>query len=151
MYQSRIHPACPVPALSEESVKALHHWTRQIPLIAVEAYSDHANFPTDWLFRWRWGKGKSKKVKGKGRAKKAEVESDPDSDEDITPKEEPFMKLPDGGQATIGWIEVGGRTTAVVEEMQKMPEGVEIKAKVPRGGKGSKGKKKEGDASVRAF
>jgi hypothetical protein len=34
---------------------------------------------------------------------------------------------------------VGGRTTAVVKELQKMPEGVDIKPKVSKGGKGGKG------------
>lgn len=50
---------------------------------------------------------------------------------------------PSGKPATIDFIEVGGRTTAIVKELQKMPEGVEIKPKVSKGGKGS-GKKRKG-------
>ena len=48
---------------------------------------------------------------------------------------------PDGKPATIHFIQVGGRTTALVEELQKMPEGVDIKPKVSKGGKGSRGGK----------
>lgn len=51
---------------------------------------------------------------------------------------------PDGSPATITFIEVGGRTTAVVSELQKMPEGVEIKPKISKGGKGSRSKKGKG-------
>lgn len=56
---------------------------------------------------------------------------------------------PDGKPATIEFIEVGGRTTAVVTELQKMPEGVEIKPKVSKGGKGSQKRKAKDDDSVR--
>lgn len=48
---------------------------------------------------------------------------------------------PNGKPATIEFIEVGGRTTAVVAELQKMPDGVGIKPKNSRGGKGSRGGK----------
>jgi formamidopyrimidine-DNA glycosylase len=44
---------------------------------------------------------------------------------------------------------VGGRTTAIVRELQKMPEGVEIKPKISKGGKGAK--KRKADASVSGF
>jgi hypothetical protein len=56
---------------------------------------------------------------------------------------------PDGNPATISFIEVSGRTTAFVEEVQKMPEGIEIKPKITKGGKGSQSKKRKGgDDSV---
>jgi formamidopyrimidine-DNA glycosylase len=57
---------------------------------------------------------------------------------------------PDGTPATIDFVEVGGRTTALVRELQKMPEGVEIKPKITKGGKGAK-KRKGGSVSTSVY
>ncbi|KAK8861728.1 hypothetical protein IAR55_002551 [Kwoniella newhampshirensis] len=141
LYQARIHPACPVPSLSEQNIEDLHHQLRAVPLTAVSVNADSKQFPEDWLFRWRWGKGVKQK-KGSEKAKKVKVEEDEEGGEDIKPAGKKYLGLPDGGPATIVFIEVGGRTTAVVEELQKMPEGVEIKPKISKGGKGSGGKKR---------
>lgn len=46
---------------------------------------------------------------------------------------------PNGKPATIEFIDISGRTTAVVTELQKMPEGVAIKPKNTKGGKKRKG------------
>lgn len=54
-----------------------------------------------------------------------------------------MLDKPDGSPATIKFIEVGGRTTALVEELQKMPEGVKIKSKISKGGKGAQVKRKK--------
>lgn len=171
LYQSRIHPACPVPALSEDDLRRLHHWIQAVPETAVAVNADHKRFPEDWLFRWRWGKGKKHerrvekasaselgkaKVKAEGDVKREEGSESEASEEDVTPRGQDYMALvrvpsqeaiastdrqPNGKPATIEFIEVGGRTTAVVSELQKMPDGVGIKPKTSRGGKGSRGGK----------
>ncbi|WVW82031.1 formamidopyrimidine-DNA glycosylase [Kwoniella bestiolae CBS 10118] len=139
LYQARIHPSCPVNHLSSQHVKDLHYQLRAVPLRAVEVNADSKQFPEDWLFRWRWGKGK-KQEKGK---KKAPISGDEEEGgEDVKPVGKDYLALPNGKPATITFIEVGGRTTAVVEELQKMPDGVEIKPKISKGGKGSQSKKR---------
>ncbi|WWC86026.1 uncharacterized protein L201_000897 [Kwoniella dendrophila CBS 6074] len=143
LYQARIHPSCPVNHLSAQNVKDLHHQLRAVTMKAVEVNADSRQFPEDWLFRWRWGKGK-KQAKGKKKAEEAEQDhaSDEEAGEDIKPAGKDYLALPNGKPATIVYVEVGGRTTAVVEELQKMPEGVEIKPKISKGGKGSQSKKR---------
>ncbi len=42
------------------------------------------------------------------------------------------MIQPNGKAATISFVTVGGRTSAFVEEIQRLPEGVAMKAKVSR-------------------
>lgn len=54
-----------------------------------------------------------------------------------------WLDKPDGSPATIKFIEVGGRTTALVEELQKMPDGIEIKPKISKGGKWAGAKRKK--------
>lgn len=54
-----------------------------------------------------------------------------------------MLDKPDGSPATIKFIEVGGRTTALVEELQKMPEGVKVKPKIKKGGKVAGAKRKK--------
>jgi formamidopyrimidine-DNA glycosylase len=109
LYQARIHPACPVPALSSDDLERLHHWIREIPLTAVKVNAMHGKFPDNWLFRWRWGKGKKqenrvKKAKEDGRIvdKDSEGESEGEEeeeeladvkDEKVTPKSKDFMAL----------------------------------------------------------
>ncbi|WVR03668.1 formamidopyrimidine-DNA glycosylase [Kwoniella sp. DSM 27419] len=151
LYQARIHPACPVNHLSAQNVKDLHHQLQAVTNTAVAVNADHKLFPEDWLFRWRWAKGhKHKKGSDKASKTKKKVDSDVEAseeegEEDIKPKGRTFLALPDGSPATIEFIEVGGRTTAVVTELQKMPEGVEIKPKISKGGKGSQSKKRPKD------
>lgn len=68
LYQARIHPMCPVPALTDVEVADLHRLLREVPSRAIEVNADSSLFPDDWLFRWRWDKGK-KKSKGKKKEK----------------------------------------------------------------------------------
>lgn len=42
---------------------------------------------------------------------------------------------PDGSKATISWVTVGGRTSAVVEELQRLPTGIVAKKPAPQGGR----------------
>ncbi|WVQ77293.1 formamidopyrimidine-DNA glycosylase [Cryptococcus sp. DSM 104548] len=129
LFQARIHPSTPVPLLTPNQILALHDQLHEVCQTAVDVNADSRSFPEGWLFRWRWGKGAAKKKKGK----KVEEAKDGEGEEDVEPAGKSFLALPDGTPATIKFIEVGGRTTALVEEVQKMPEGVEIKPKITKG------------------
>ncbi|KAG9084446.1 hypothetical protein FRC06_004083 [Ceratobasidium sp. 370] len=96
LYQSKIHPEQRASSLSEEQLKATYKWTKGVCKTAVEVDADSSRFPADWLFKYRWAKGQ----------KSAEE-----------------MLLPSGEKAKIEWITVGGRTSAVVTQVQKMPKG----------------------------
>ncbi|KIR76748.1 formamidopyrimidine-DNA glycosylase [Cryptococcus gattii E566] len=144
LYQARIHPSCPIPALSEQNIKDLHHQLRAVPLTAISVNADSKLFPSDWLFRWRWSKGTTqKKQMEKDKKTKGKKFIDGEGGEDVEPEDKEFLELPDGSPATIKFIEVGGRTTALVEELQKMPEGVKVKSKIKKGGKVAGAKRKK--------
>ncbi|KAG8754193.1 hypothetical protein FRC12_011276 [Ceratobasidium sp. 428] len=96
LYQSRIHPEQRASNLSEEQLKAMYNWTKRVCETAVAVNADSTQFPADWLFKYRWSKGQKSK-------------------ED--------MLLPNGEKAKIEWLTVGGRTSAVVTQVQKMPVG----------------------------
>ncbi|QRW00046.1 formamidopyrimidine-DNA glycosylase [Ceratobasidium sp. AG-Ba] len=96
LYQSKVHPEQRASNLSEVQLKDVYKWTKGVCETAVAVNADSSRFPADWLFRYRWGKGQ--KVK-----------------ED--------MILPNGEKAKIEWMTVGGRTSAVVSQVQKMPSG----------------------------
>ncbi|KIR71345.1 formamidopyrimidine-DNA glycosylase [Cryptococcus deuterogattii CA1014] len=141
---ARIHPSCPIPALSEQNIKDLHHQLRAVPLTAISVNADSKLFPSDWLFRWRWNKGTTqKKQMEKDKKTKGKKVVDGEGGEDVEPEDKEFLELPDGSPATIKFIEVGGRTTALVEELQKMPEGVKVKSKISKGGKVAGAKRKK--------
>ncbi|KAK4702384.1 formamidopyrimidine-DNA glycosylase, partial [Phenoliferia sp. Uapishka_3] len=101
-YQSKIHPAHPSSALAPEEVTTLHTQILLVTTLAVEAKADAARFPKSWLFSARWGKGK----KGK----------------------DTFV-LPSGEETPLTFVTVGGRTSAVVTAVQKLPEGLSIKSR----------------------
>lgn len=91
LYQARIHPACPVPALSPKDVESLHFQLRHVCETAVNVNADHKKFPEDWLFRWRWSKGKKQ---GRGSKKhQSKDESEEDADEDLKPRNKNFLAL----------------------------------------------------------
>ncbi|RXK38083.1 hypothetical protein M231_04642 [Tremella mesenterica] len=148
LYQAHIHPSCPIPHLSEKDVENLHHWIRKVPLMAVEVNADSLQFPDNWLFRWRWVKGKKVKAAKGRKVKEESVEGgQPPGTEDVKPKDVEFLALPNGKPATIEFIEVGGRTTALVKELQKMPEGVDIKPKISKGKRKVESDRSEGEVS----
>jgi len=94
LYQSRVHPEQRANTLNQPQMEALYAKTVEICRNAVEVNADSALFPSHWLFKHRWGKGKKSKH---------------------------AMLLPDGQPATIKWIQVGGRTSAYVSELQVLP------------------------------
>ena len=89
LYQARIHPACPINALSEQNILDLHHQLHAVPAKAVEVNADSRQFPDDWLFRWRWSKGKKQT---KGKKKNDEAGEDEDGG-DLKPKGLDFLAL----------------------------------------------------------
>ncbi|BGO97582.1 hypothetical protein RTG_01507 [Rhodotorula toruloides ATCC 204091] len=129
LYQSAIHPSLPSTYLSLPSPSALlstlHTQIQAVVNTAVAVDADAEKFPKDWLFKFRWGKGKRKK----------------EGDE---------FALPDGSTSTISFVTVGGRTSAVVDKVQVLPEeflaaaGGAKKGSVK--GKGRKKRKKEGES-----
>jgi len=94
LFQARIHPEQVANTLNDAQIALMHEKMVSICQTAVDAHADSSKFPDDWLFRHRWGKGKKEKS---------------------TP-----LLLPDGQAAKIKWLTVGGRTSAFVEQVQKL-------------------------------
>ncbi|GAA5958111.1 hypothetical protein JCM3765_002816 [Sporobolomyces pararoseus] len=97
LYQSRIHPSHPASALSTDQLATLHAQIQVVTNTAVGVDADAARFPSTWLFSARWNKGK--KVQNE-------------------------FVLPDGTTSTVSFVTVGGRTSAVVDRVQILPEGL---------------------------
>ncbi|ORY61943.1 Formamidopyrimidine-DNA glycosylase N-terminal domain-domain-containing protein [Leucosporidium creatinivorum] len=118
LYQARLHPSHPSSALTLEEVTTLHHHIRDVTVVACAVNADAAQFPSHWLFSFRWGKGK---------------------------KEKDFI-LPSGEKTAIKFVTVGGRTSAVIEAVQKLPKGVVQKTKAAvKKGKGKRKAKEESE------
>ena len=89
MYHAKIHPEQYSNSLSDAQLKQLHTSIHHICSTAVELLGDSDQFPESWLFKHRWSKGK---------------------------KDAP-TKLPNGDK--IVFLTVGGRTSAVIPNVQK--------------------------------
>ena len=94
LFQAAIHPAQRSNTLTTSQLLALHTQIRTVVDTAVSVNADHKLFPKTWLFMHRWGKGR-----------RAEPRT---------------FELPDGSMATIVHQTVGGRTSAIVESVQKL-------------------------------
>ncbi|KAG8814998.1 hypothetical protein FRB91_001698 [Serendipita sp. 411] len=92
LFHSAIHPEQTCKSLTSEQIQSLHHNIVYVCQTAVDVNADSSQFPPHWLFQHRWGKGKDKST----------------------------MTLPSGEKAKIKWITVGGRTSAVVQQVQKL-------------------------------
>ncbi|KAJ2000810.1 hypothetical protein GGI04_004001 [Coemansia thaxteri] len=92
LYQSRIHPLQLACELSERQAEELLWQLKHVCNTAVSVNAESELFPKDWLFHYRWSKGK----KGEGRA-----------------------TMPSGQR--IEFVTVGGRTSAIVPDIQAMP------------------------------
>ncbi|GAA6062453.1 hypothetical protein JCM10212_005356 [Sporobolomyces blumeae] len=119
LYQSAIHPAHPASTLSPSSLSTLHAQIVNVTNTAVRADADASRFPSDWLFQYRWSKGK----KGRGD-----------------------FVLPDGTTSTISFVTVGGRTSAVVDRVQVLPDDVADSLK-SKGAARRRGKRKAREES----
>ncbi|CEL51736.1 formamidopyrimidine-DNA glycosylase [Rhizoctonia solani AG-1 IB] len=102
LFQSRIHPEQRANTLSESQLQDMYKQTKSVCEIAVAVNADSSQFPKDWLFMYRWGKGEKNKTD---------------------------MILPSGEKAKLKWLTVGGRTSALVEQLQKVPAGGRDKSK----------------------
>ena len=61
LFDAGIHPGRPVKSLSDEEVEKLRKSIEKIVNAAIEAKSDHRNYPPHWLFHLRWrARGKAK-------------------------------------------------------------------------------------------
>ncbi|KAK4058818.1 hypothetical protein OIO90_000264 [Microbotryomycetes sp. JL221] len=114
LYHSRLHPAHPSSALTADELSTLHHNIHYVTTTAVTANAEASAFPSHWLFKKRWGKGR---------------------------RADHTFILPDGTATKIIFETVGGRTSAIVEGVQKLPHGI------VRNKKRSKSKRKETDTS----
>ncbi|GAA6022820.1 hypothetical protein JCM11491_006420 [Sporobolomyces phaffii] len=113
LYQSAVHPSHPASALSVDQLGEIHRQITIVTNTAVSVDADASRFPTTWLFSARWNKGK----KGSNE----------------------FL-LPDGTTSTISFVTVGGRTSAVVDRVQILPDGI-VKTKT----RGKRKQKEEAD------
>ncbi|KAI5477790.1 hypothetical protein MNV49_005874 [Pseudohyphozyma bogoriensis] len=114
LFQSRLHPAHPSSALSSTEVQTLHDNIRDVVVTATDVDAEASLFPKHWLFSSRWNKGKK--------------------DNNFT--------LPSGEVVPITYITVGGRTSAVIASVQKLPSGYGGKQATKRAATAAKGKRK---------
>ncbi|CAM9850552.1 unnamed protein product, partial [Discosporangium mesarthrocarpum] len=91
-FQGGVHPGAQCNTLSPEQVASLHASLMTVCQVAVTAEADYSRFPADWLFHHRWGKGKG--------------------------SNEGTPRVSTGHR--VMFDTVGGRTTAIVPEIQKM-------------------------------
>jgi hypothetical protein len=89
-----MHPAQRSNTLTSTQLSTLHTQITTVVNTAVAVNADHALFPNHWLFKYRWGKGRR--------------------------NEPATFTLPDGTLATVIHQTVGGRTSAIVESVQKL-------------------------------
>ncbi|GMK59624.1 hypothetical protein CspeluHIS016_0802300 [Cutaneotrichosporon spelunceum] len=124
LYQARVHPMCHVPDLTDVQVADIHRLLREICVKALDVDGDWKRFPTNWLFFYRWDRGKKKthKKETKTEHEQGHVPSDEDHDHntDEGPKIPESLML-DGKPVTVAWVTVGGRSSAYVPAVQKMP------------------------------
>ena len=89
LYHAKIHPEQHSNTLSGDQIKQLDSSIHYVCDTSVGLLADSEKFPENWIFKHRWGKGK---------------------------KNHP-SRLPNGDK--ISYIKVGGRTSAVVDSVQK--------------------------------
>ena len=90
LYQASIHPEQPANSLTRAEVGRLYTALHDVTGHAVRVLADWERYGDDWLFLFRWSKGQKDSAK----------------------------RLPNGSRITF--ITVGGRTSAVVADRQKL-------------------------------
>lgn len=99
LFQAAVHPSQRGNTLSTSQLLAIHTQIQTVVNTAVAVNADHAKFPKNWLFKYRWGKGRR--------------------------NEPATFELPDGTIAVVRHETVGGRTSAIVDAVQKLIGDVE--------------------------
>jgi formamidopyrimidine-DNA glycosylase len=128
LYHAAVHPATPACALSEAQAKAVYKALLMVCKTSCAVNADHNRFPKNWLFLYRWGKGRSAADMG---------EDSSDEEEGNSAGKGTKACLPNG--KAIEFIEVGGRTTAIVPAVQGKAPG---KAPVSKTSSNGTGKRK---------
>ncbi|KAK9102059.1 hypothetical protein Sjap_019313 [Stephania japonica] len=139
LYQARIHPLQSASSLSKGSCESLQKCIKEVVQCAVEVNADSSRFPIEWLFHFRWGKKPGKVIE-----KAVEVGADssqfPENWIFHSREKKPGKAYVDGKK--IEFITAGGRTTAYVPELQKLPE-EQAKKELAKATKHSHGNVKE--------
>lgn len=91
LYQAGIHPEVKGQDLSLEKITLMTQKLHDILTVAMNCLNKNENYPPEWLFNFRWEKHKKSELRG--------------------------LSMPDGN--SIVFIDVGGRTSAVVPAVQK--------------------------------
>ena len=132
LYRARIHPLTAASALSPSQVAHLHEAIQYITETAVGAQGDSARFPPHWLFHYRWDK--VKKTRGGGGSAGASASGGANGDGDATATATATAPAPSSSEShrppNIRYLTVGGRSTVVVEGVQKRSSGVSQQQKV---------------------
>eukprot|EP01083_Nonionella_stella_P084864 235010_1 len=109
-YQSGVHPGVYCHTLHHVQIKRIYESLQSITKYAVSVDADYDQFPSNWLFHYRWNKGKKAKRKQK----------DDDDRKDYTPLHTDCF----GNE--IVYEQIGGRTTAIVLELQSKKNGYRV-------------------------
>ncbi|KAM0792335.1 hypothetical protein ACM66B_005018 [Microbotryomycetes sp. NB124-2] len=120
LYHAKLHPAHPASALTADELATLHDKIQYVTNTAVRSNAESSAFPADWLFKKRWGKGK---------------------------RQDHSFTLPDGTVTRIVFEQVGGRTSAIVEAVQKLPSGTVKPAKTTARKQKTAARRKRADSS----
>ncbi|KAK4053827.1 hypothetical protein OIV83_001483 [Microbotryomycetes sp. JL201] len=120
LYHAQIHPAHPAAALTADELIRVHDNISYVTNTAVQCNADAASFPSHWLFKKRWGKGR---------------------------RDDHSFTLPDGRITKIVFETVGGRTSAIVEAVQKLPSSVSKTTRTIKKSKQAKRRRRLGSSS----
>ncbi|KAK6912248.1 Formamidopyrimidine-DNA glycosylase, catalytic domain [Dillenia turbinata] len=117
LYQARIHPLQSAATLSRESCATLHKCIKEVIQYAVEVDADCSYFPLEWLFH----------VLEKALEVGADSSQYPSNWIFHSQEKKPGKAFVDGKK--LDFIKAGGRTTAYVPDLQKLPATQAAKAK----------------------
>lgn len=134
------HPSLPASYIGQPSQRdllaELHAQIRAVTVATVAVDADAERFPDNWLFKFRWGKGKKK-------GKEVLFVLVRLTSSHFVPlrvfRSQVFQSLtllireqPDGSTSSISHLTVGGRTSAIVDKVQKLPEDLDAFLATPK-------------------
>eukprot|EP00850_Spirogloea_muscicola_P020929 SM000231S07476 [mRNA] locus=s231:4653:7750:+ [translate_table: standard] len=139
LYQARVHPAQPANTLLAEQCEGLHRSIKYVLETAVDAGSDSKNFPKNWLFHVRWSKKPG--ILDGTIPHVAQVPGTLQYADNLL-----IERFTGRTWQKIHFETIGGRTSAFVPAIQRMPLGLVENDKPKRAAK--KRKKEDGDEDV---